>query len=188
MLPAIIFVISIFIGAAVSAIFHYLAHQSVRNSVVAGIVSLVLTVLGAALVYRHESSSTAKNTPAEAFRKDEATTEQTWHSPVTHATHSLEGDKVRLSFFSARDSRNFAAEIMCSVTGPDNRSYWSGIGGPEVTSSFTGASSDWFNIWYPDSFAGAPSLRPGIYKVHWFMATDSKHVIATDTFELPQKK
>jgi uncharacterized protein YxeA len=188
MLPAIIFVIGILISLAISAIFHYLAHQSVRNSLVAGIVSLVLTVFGAVLIYRHESSSKIANSPAETVRKEEAlSAEQTWHPPVTQATHSLEGDKVRLSFFIGRESRAFASEIMCSVTDPNNQLYWSGTSDPSVAASAEAVSSFWFNVWYPDSFEGAPSLRPGTYKVHWFIATDSKQVIATDSFEVPEK-
>jgi hypothetical protein len=123
-----------------------------------------------------------------SIRKEKATTtEQIWHPPVIQATHFLEGDKVTLLFFLGRDSRNFAIEIMCSVTDPDNLLYWSEKSGPSVTASATGVNSFSFNVWYPDSFDGAPSLRPGTYKVHWFIATDSKHVIATDTFEVPQK-
>ena len=50
-----------------------------------------------------------------------------------------------------------------------------------------GVNSFSFNVWYPDSFDGGHSLRLRTYKVHWFIATDSKHVIATDTFEVSQK-
>jgi hypothetical protein len=123
---------------------------------------------------------------SEPFRKDEAAiSDQTWRPPVIHATHSLEGDKVRLSLFLGRDSRAFDTEIMCSVTDPDDHVYWSKKSGPSVTASATEIDSFSFYVSYP--FGRAPSLRPGVYKVHWFIATDSRQVIATDSFEVRQK-
>jgi hypothetical protein len=70
MLPAIIFVIGIVLSVTVSAIFHYQANQSWRWSVIAGSATFVLTIIGAALVFYHESSSQVQRRPAESFRVD----------------------------------------------------------------------------------------------------------------------
>jgi len=55
MLAAVIFIISALIGVIGGLIFHYLANQSTKKSIVAGIALFILTGIGAFLTYKQSS-------------------------------------------------------------------------------------------------------------------------------------
>jgi hypothetical protein len=88
---------------------------------------------------------------------------------LSRASHLRKGDQVWLDISFEGNDNFLNAELMCLVTDPENRSYWSGPLASGTAVSGLGISGS-----YPSSFKGAPHLRSGTYNVTWIMAADSQ--------------